>query len=159
MRQKIGMACIGALLFSATTFGMSLATGDMVGSGGFGLTLSPTLVLLTPELEYVYHPDLLFGGLVQMGFGDAFLFTASGTARWTVGHHPKVHPTFEGGLGMAIGSNSFASSVGVHMMLGGGFDYSIDKMTSVGTMIRMNFAPPLKGFFVSWPMIVGRFKL
>jgi hypothetical protein len=147
------------LIFSFPAFSMMGRTGDMVGSGGFGITVAPTLVLLSPELEYVYNPDLNFGGLVQMGFGDAFLFTASGKARWSINYHPQFHPTFETGLGLAVGSNYFTSSAGVHIMFGGGVDYVLNRDTSIGTMMRLNFAPPLKGVFISWPMIIGRFRL
>jgi hypothetical protein len=146
------------LFLALHAFGMTVRNGDMIGSGGFGMTLSPSLILLSPELEYVYDEDLHFGGLAQMGFGSAFLFTTSGKARWTIAHHPKFHPSFESGLGLAVGSG-FESSAGVHIFVGGGVDYILSKDTSVGTMFRINFAPPLKGVFVSWPLIVGRFRL
>jgi hypothetical protein len=156
--KKLIIFGLSIALLSGSARGMSVRNGDMVGSGGFGLTFGPTLLLLSPELEYVYTPDLNFGGLVQMGLGSNILFTASGKARWVIAHHPKYHPTFESGLGLAVGSG-FPSSVGVHIFLGGGVDYILSKDTSIGTMFRINFAPPLDGMFISWPMIVGRFRL
>ena len=137
------------------------ATGDWLGGGGFGLTLGPTLVMLSPQLEYVYKPDVTFGSLVQMGFaGDGVLFTVSGTYRRVLGDEKaKVRPTFEGGLGLALASNLYASSVGVHILAGGGIEYVYDKNLTLGSMLRLNFAPPLKSLFVSWPMIIARFKL
>lgn len=137
------------------------STGDWLAGGGFGLTLGPTLLMLSPQLEYVNKPDLTFGSLVQMGLaGDGVLFTVSGTCRAVFGDpSAKVRPTFEGGLGLAMASNLYASSVGVHILAGGGVDYIYDKNLTLGTMLRLNFAPPLKSMFLSWPMILARFKL
>ncbi len=135
--------------------------GDWLGGGGFGLTLGPTLVMLSPQLEYVYKPDLTFSSLVQMGFaGEGVLFTVTGTCRTVLGDEKaKIRPTFEGGLGLAMASSLYASSVGVHILLGGGVDYVYDKNLTLGTMLRLNFAPPLKSMFLTWPMILARFKL
>lgn len=134
--------------------------GNWIASGGLGLTVSPTLFLLSPQLEYVQRPNLFIGPLIQLGMGDGgVLFTASGTARILLGQHPKVKPSLEGGLGLAMASSLFGSSLGIHVLMGIGVDYIIDRNFTVGTMIRGNFAPPLKTFFLSWPMIVGRFAL
>ena len=135
--------------------------GDWLGGGGFGLTLGPTLLMLAPELEYVYKPDVTFGSLVQMGFGgDGVLFTVSGTYRRVLGDEKaKFRPTFEGGLGLAAASSLFSSSVGIHILAGGGVEYVYDKNLTLGSMLRLNFAPPLKSMFLSWPMIIARYKL
>jgi len=135
--------------------------GDWLGGGGFGLTLGPTLVMLSPQLEYVYKQDETFGSLVQMGFaGEGVLFTVSGTYRRVLGDETaKIRPTFEGGLGLALASSLYTSSVGVHILAGGGVEYVYDKNLTLGSMLRLNFAPPLKSMFVSWPMIIARFKL
>jgi len=147
-------------LLTQVTYGAA-SRGDWLAGGGFGLTLGPTLVMLSPQLEYVYKPDLTFGSLVQMGLaGDGVLFTVSGTCRAVFGDSAaKVRPTFEGGLGLAMASNLYASSVGVHILAAGGVDYIYDKDLTLGTMLRLNFAPPLKSMFLSWPMILARFKL
>lgn len=148
------------LFFASSVFGMSVRNGDLIGSGGAGLTFGPTLLLLSPELEYVYRSDMNFGGLLQMAIGGSVLFTVDGKVRYILAtNSPKMKPSFEGGLGLAIGSSSFSSSVGAHIFFGGGFDYFFDRDTSIGTMFRINFAPPLDGVFVSWPMIIGRFRL
>lgn len=135
--------------------------GDWLGGGGFGLTLGPTLLMLSPQLEYVYKPDVTFGSLVQMGFaGDGVLFTVSGTYRRVLGDESaQIRPTFEGGLGLALASSLYSSSVGVHILAGGGVEYVYDKNLTLGSMLRLNFAPPLKSMFVSWPMVIARFKL
>lgn len=134
--------------------------GSWIASGGFGLTISPTLVLLNPQLEYVQRSNLFIGPMIQAGLGDpGVLFTASGTARLLIGHHPKLKPAIEGGLGIAFASSAFASSVGVHILVGMGVDYFVDKDIAIGTMIRANLAPPVKTFFLSWPIIVGRFAI
>lgn len=135
--------------------------GDWLGGGGFGLTLGPTLLMLSPELEYVYKPDVTFGGLVQMGFaGDGVLFTVSGTYRKVLGdERSQLRPTFEGGLGLAMASGVSTSSVGIHILAGGGVEYVFDKNLTLGSMLRLNFAPPLKSMFLSWPMIIARYKL
>lgn len=130
-----------------------------LASGGFGLTFSPTLVLLSPQLEYPYKPRVYVGPLLQLGIGDATLFTGTGTVRYLVGDHPKFKPCFEGGLGVAAGGSSFSSSMGVHILLGMGFDYQVEPDMSVGTVFRANFAPPLKTFIMSWPLIVARFRI
>ncbi|MFM8315199.1 MAG: hypothetical protein ACKOA8_13015 [Deltaproteobacteria bacterium] len=135
--------------------------GDWLGGGGFGLTLGPTLIMLSPELEYVYNKDVTFGGLVQMGFaGDGILFTVSGTYRKVLGdERSQLRPTFEGGLGLAMASGISTSSVGIHILAGGGVEYVFDKNLTLGSMLRLNFAPPLKSMFLSWPMIIARYKL
>jgi len=135
--------------------------GQWLGGGGVGLILGPTLVMLSPQLEYVYKTDVTFGSLAQMGFlGDGVLFTVSGTYRRVFGEErAKIRPTFEGGLGLALASSLYASSVGVHIMAGGGIEYVYDKNLTLGSMLRLNFAPPLKSMFVSWPMVIARFKL
>lgn len=139
--------------------GNLLAVGDRggwVAGGGFGLTFSPTLVLLNPQLEYVVRPNLYVGPNLQLGLGDpGTLFTATGTARLAVGNHRHLKPSFEGGLGVAV----LGSQVGVCIQMGLGVDYQIDRSLSVGTMLRGNFAPPADTFFFSWPIIVGRFAL
>ena len=125
-------------------------------SGGMGLTISPDLFLMNPGLEYVHDSRLTYGPMVQVGVGSGFsLFTFSGTVRYTLGDHPKFKPNLEGGMGLAVASG-FGSSVGVHIMFGMGFDYKLDNRMSLGTMIRANLAPPMKTFFISWPLILFR---
>ena len=153
--------CLAVVLLfvSLSAFGRG-QKGDWIAGGGFGLTMGPTLVLLSPELEYIYKHNMTFGGLIQMGFGDGgVLFTSTGTVRYLIGTHPRVRPTFEGGLGLAVASGVTTSSFGIHILAGMGLDYFIDKDMSVGTMVRLNFAPPLKAFFLSWPIIVVRYNL
>ena len=134
--------------------------GDWIASGGMGLTISPTTFLLSPQLEYVYRPNLLVGPLVQMGLGNGgVLFTGEVTGRYILGHHPRIKPSLEAGLGLAAASGGYASAVGVNIHVGMGCDYIIDRGIAVGTMIRANFAPPLKTFYLSWPILVARFLL
>ena len=135
------------------------AAGSWIVSGGFGLTFSPTLVLLNPQLEYVHDSHLSFGPMIQAGLGDATLVTFSGTVRYQIGTHPKLRPNVEGGLGMAVASAYYTSSVGVHIMFGMGADYMIDNSLSVGTSFRVNLAPPVDTFFLSWPLVVVRLKI
>lgn len=155
----------GLILFFAVFSSLSLAVmntrkGDWIGSGGAGISLSPTLVMISPQVEYVYEPGTMFGVLSQLGFGsEGLLFTGTGTARLLFAPHGKIQPALEGGLGFAVASTLFDQSFGVHILLGLGADYEIDKTTAVGTMIRLNFAPPLKSFFISWPLLIGRFIL
>lgn len=134
--------------------------GDFIGSIGTGIMASPTLFLLSPELEYVHSGDLNLGGMAQMGLGDGgVLFTVSGKLRHFFGGSARVKPCVEGALGLALSSSLFSSSVGVHMEAGMGFDYVLDKRTSIGTMVRLNFSPPVKSFFLSWPIVTFRFLL
>lgn len=134
--------------------------GDFVGSVGTGIMASPTLFLLSPELEYVHSSDLNLGGLAQMGLGDGgVLFTASGKIRHFFGGSARVKPCAEAALGLSLSSSLFSSSVGVHIGAGMGFDYILDKRTAIGTMVRLNFSPPLKSFFLSWPIVTFRFLL
>jgi len=138
--------------------GMSANVGSWIASGGIGLTASPALFLLSPQLEYVSKPNLNFGLLTQAGLGDSTIFTASGSLRYTFGHHPHVIPAIEGAAGIAAGS-SYKNPMGVHLMFGMGMDYRIDASLSLGTTVRANFAPPMKTFFLSWPLIVARLAL
>ena len=55
--------------------------GEWLGGGGFGLMLGPGLVMLSPQLEYVYKPDLTFGSLVQMGFAGEGVLAMTGIHR------------------------------------------------------------------------------
>lgn len=148
------------VFLSQISFGVPMK-GDWLGGGGFGLMLGPGLVMLSPQLEYVYKPNLTFGSLVQMGFaGEGVLVTVSGTCRAIYGDETsKLRPTFEGGLGLAMASSLYSSNVGVHILAAGGVDYVYDKNLTLGSMIRLNFAPPLKSMFLTWPMIIARYKL
>lgn len=156
IQKHLGIVLLGAcLLVSRPSQGK-----EWIASGGLGLTVSPTLLMINPQLEYVYRPNLFFGPMIQAGLGDVgTLFTFSGTVRYLVGHHPRVRPALEGGLGLAVGSSSFSSSVGVHITFGMGVDFVLEPTIILGTMIRANFAPPLDTFFMSWPIIVARFIL
>jgi hypothetical protein len=147
------------VLFSSRSHAMG-TKGDFIGSAGMGIMTSPTLFLISPELEYVHSDEVTLGGLAQMGLGGGgVLFTASGKVRHFFGGSPRVKPCVEGGLGLTLASSLFSSAVGVHILAGMGFDYILDKRTSIGTMIRLNFSPPLQSFFLSWPMVTMRFLL
>jgi len=160
MKNRILIALVLGLAVVTTKAEAFGSRGNWIASGGLGLTISPTLFLLSPQLEYVQRPNLYIGPLIQMGLGEGgVLFTATATGRFLIGRHPLVKPTVEGGLGLAMASSLFGSSLGIHVLMGIGVDYLIDRDISIGTMIRMNFAPPLKTFFLSWPMIVARFAL
>ena len=130
--------------------------GSWTGSFGFGFTSSPTLLLLSPQLDYGIKNNLSVGPLVQVGLGDATLFTGSIAARYSFGTHPKLKPAVEGAFGIAAGSSHYSSSIGVHMMMGLGADYAVDSTLALGTMIRANFTPPLKTFILSWPVFIAR---
>ena len=160
MRTKLFYILVLPLVLSSFTEIRAFGNrGSWIASGGFGLTVSPTKLLLSPQLEYVSKSNFFFGPLVQAGVGDpGVLFTGSFTGRYLIGHHPKVKPAVEGGLGIAAGSG-FSDSVGVHIMFGMGMDYIIDNTIAFGTMIRANFAPPMKTFFLSWPIGVIRFAI
>ena len=58
-----------------------------------------------------------------------------------------------------MASSLYSSNVGVHILAAGGVDYVYDKNLTLGSMIRLNFAPPLKSMFLTWPMIIARYKL
>ena len=134
--------------------------GDWIGAGGLGLTISPTLFLINPQLEYVWKPNVYVGPMIQLAPGDVgVLVSVSGTIRTLLGHHPRVKPSVEGGLGFAIASAGYASSVGVNIHFGMGFDYMVQPNFTLGTMIRANFAPPMKTFYLSWPLLMARFVL
>lgn len=159
MRKRIVFYVLSSFFISGAAFSMG-QKGDFVGSAGMGIMTSPTLFLISPQLEYVHRSDLNLGGLAQMGLGGGgVLFTASGTVRHFFGGNPRVRPCVEGALGLSLASSLFSSSVGVHIGAGMGFDYIIDKRTAIGTMIRLNFSPPLKSFFLSWPIVTLRFLL
>lgn len=156
MKLSICLVLLG-LFLSQASLGMG-RKGDYIASGGLGLMTSPTLVLLSPELEYVNSSDVMYGGLIQMGLGEGgVLSTITGKVRYEFGTHARVRPCVEAGLGLALSSGLFESSVGVHILGGMGFDYLIEQKVSIGTMVRLNFAPPTKSFFLSWPIVIARF--
>jgi|LakMenEpi03Aug12_release.lakeMendotaPanAssembly.Ray.scaffolds.fasta_scaffold72064_4 hypothetical protein len=159
MKQLISFLLVLGVFISARSHAMG-NRGDFVGSVGMGILTSPTLFLLSPELEYVHNQDLNIGALAQMGLGNGgVLFTASGKVRHFFGGSARVKPCVEGGLGLSLSSSLFSSAVGVHIEAGMGFDYVLEKNMSIGTMIRLNFSPPLKSFFLSWPIVTLRFLL
>lgn len=159
MKNLILIVVTFLILFSGHSFGFG-TKGEFIGSAGMGIMTSPTLFLISPELEYVHSEDLVLGGLAQMGLGGGgVLFTASGKVRHYFGETTRVKPCVEGALGLSLASSLFSSAVGVHIEAGMGFDYILDKRTAIGTMIRLNFSPPLKSFFISWPIVTMRFLL
>ncbi len=133
--------------------------GDYIGTGGIGFTASPSTFLLAPQLEYVYREDLTIAGAAQIGLSEGVLFTGGGIARWSLGSHAYIKPSFEAGIGIALASGILSKSFGVHILTGIGVDYVLSKDMTIGTMLRLNFAPPLQGFFISWPLITARFLL
>ncbi len=145
------------LLFSLPARADRLNPGDWIGSAGIGFMSSPALFLLSPHLERVYRRNLYLGGLIQAGLGTASLFTATFTARFQVGNHPRLRPTLEGGIGLAAGSAAFASAVGVAIHVGMGVDYLLEPDLAISTIIRANFAPPVQTFFLSWSIFQVRY--
>jgi hypothetical protein len=147
------------LVLSFNTFGLG-GKGDYIGSAGVGLVLSPTLFMLSPSLEYMYDKDISIGVLGQLAFGGGTLFTVTGVGRWVMGNPmAKFRPVVEAGLGLAFASTLFTASTGVHLLGGFGVEYSLNRTTTLGSVLRLNFAPPLKSLFVSWPLVVARFLL
>jgi hypothetical protein len=164
----IGLILAGLPAFGGTRYsefgpppnGSFGKVGDWIGSGGLGLTISPNLFLMSPQLEYVYMPNVYIGPLIQLAPGEGgVLISTSATIRTLLGKHPRVKPTVEAGLGFAVASSDFSSSAGVNIHFGMGVDYLLTSKISLGTMIRANFAPPMKTFYVSWPIFLGRFIL
>lgn len=137
----------------------SAGTKSWLASGGIGLTLSPDTLLLSPQLEIKHKKNFYYGPLLQLGLGSGTIVTASGTLRFLLGNHPHLRPSVEAGFGIAAASGVGSSSVGLHILAGMGVDYVIDQQISIGTMVRLNFTPPLKTFFASWPLLIGRFQL
>ncbi len=157
MLKRLGLLlCVFFGLAASPSFAR---TGGWIFSGGLGLTISPETFLITPQLEYQHNERLTYGPLVQAGIASGgSLFTLSGSIRYILGNHPKFKPSVEGGLGIAFGSG-FPDSVGVHILMGMGFDYRLTNEMSLGTMIRLNLAPPLKTVFMSWPLIMFRMAI
>lgn len=135
------------------------ARGSWLADVGMGLFFDPSLFLINPTLEYVLKPHLTVGPNVQVGLGDATLFTASAMLRLILGHHPRVKPCLEGDLGMAFASSAFKNSVGAHIGLGVGMDYQLERGIAIGTLFRANFMPPLRNFMLSWPILIARFAI
>ncbi len=142
--------------FTSIIYGVN---SHWLATGGIGLTVSPTLLLINGQLEYRHNSQLYYGPLVQMGLGDIFpLFSISGSIRYVIKTEQKIKPSLEGGIGIAI-ADGLKTNVGAHIMMGMGFDYIIDKHFSLGTMVRANFAPPMDTFFLSWPIMLARLQL
>ncbi len=86
------------------------------------------------------------------------MFTASGALRYIINNDRKLRAGFELGLGLTAASSKFGdSSVGILVHFGMGMDYWVIPDMAIGTLFRANLAPPVKTFFFSWPMIIGRF--
>lgn len=131
-----------------------------LASMGLGFATSPSVLLLSPQMEYPYKPNLYIGPLFQVGIGGSTVFTASGAARYFIGADRKLKPSMEVGLGLTAASSSFGdSSIGVHIHFGMGVDYWIEPDIAIGTMLRANLSPPVRDFFFSWPIAIGRFLI
>jgi hypothetical protein len=140
------------------------AVGKWIGSGGLGVTFSPTTFLLNPSFEYIWTPDVYIGPNLQIGFGGGGVIVGiSASARYFFVHSGALHPFFEGGLGMAFASNSTgfgsASAVGVLIHVGMGLDYQLSRDLFVGTVIRADIMPPLTNFMLAWPIANVRFVM
>jgi hypothetical protein len=135
-----------------------LRVGDWIGSAGLGFMSSPALLLISPHLERVYKPGMFLGGLMQAGFGGGeALFTITFTARYQLGEHPRLRPLLEGGAGIASGTKGFSSSFGIALHVGMGVDYLLAPDLALSSIVRACFAPPLSGFFLSWPFVQLRY--
>ena len=149
------------LFWAPSSFAGSMGNpGDWIFSGGMGLTINPTLALISPQAEYLVRQNITVGPLLQLGIGNGgILFAPSVAGRIIIGHNPRFKPSVEGGIGMAVASGDYNSAVGFLFHFGMGFDYVVDNGISLGTMIRADFAPPLQTVFLSWPVLVARFRI
>lgn len=158
--KKLLLVGIVVLMGFSGTARAGLNRGDWIGSAGLGLTLSPTLFLLSPQIEYVYRRNIFMGPLLQAGLGNGgALIGASYTGRLLIGQNPRLRPSLEGGLGIVASSGLFPNSIGILFHIGMGFDFLLEERLSLGTMIRANFAPPIQAFVFSWPIFVVRYIL
>lgn len=158
--NKLKQLIIVLIVMFASTQALAIgSTGNWSFAGGFGLTVSPTTLLIAPQLEYKKSSRLYYGPMMQMALGDGgSLFTFSGVIRYVITTHSKIKPSLEGALGLAV-ADGFGNSVGVHISMGMGFDYILEPGLSLGTMLRMSFAPPVDTFFLSWPILICRVAL
>lgn len=150
---------IGGFLACAASFSAPQSRGQWAASMGMGLTFSPEMFVLTPQVEYIHSRNVSYGGLIQLGLrGGATLFTASASIKYAFDvSHRSLNPFVEGGAGIAA-SSGFVDNFGVHLHIAGGLDYHISHSFSVGSLIRMNFAPPVDNFFLTWPIVIGRIR-
>ena len=127
-----------------------------IASMGLGLFFNPSVFLLNPQLEYVYRHNFYFGPMVQLGLGAGTLFTGDFTARYLFGHS-RIRPAIEAGLGLAVSGGA----AGLHIPIGLGMDYQLERGIAIGTMFRANIFVGNFGnsFSVSWPIIIGRFSI
>ncbi len=147
------------LFFSCTPSSAErLKEGDWIGSAGIGFMSSPALFLVSPHLERVHSPGLFLGVLMQAGMGGTnALFTLSFTARYQIGNDPRLRPTIEAGAGITSATAAFSSSFGLALHVGMGAEYLLSNNLALSSVVRANFAPPVQGFFLSWPVIQGRY--
>jgi hypothetical protein len=147
-------------LFAVGISAAPFADKTWVASAGLGFTVSPTLALFSPQLEYLLKPDVYTGPLLQLAVGNATLFTAAWGIRYVAPSISKLKPTLQAAAGVVFGANGpFASPIGIHALLGFGIDYQITAKLTFGSMLNANIAPPVQTFFLSWPVLVGRFVL
>jgi len=159
MKNRITTLLITSLTLCSIVFARPFPPkkGESILSLGGGI--GPSVVLMTGQLEFAQSEDLYLGPLVQTGFGSGMLLAISGGARYVMGRKLGVIPTVEGGIGALIASGMFDGSLGVNLHLGLGFDYLIKREMAIGTVFRMNFAPPLKSSYLMWQIIAFRFVL
>lgn len=156
--KKIIFIGIAFFFVFSKSYGLG-KVGDYLGTAGVGFTASPSSFLLSPQLEYLYREDVTVSGLAQIGLSDGVLFTGGGVVRWVLGSHNYIKPTIEAGIGIALSSDILPKNFGVHILTGIGVDYALSRDMSLGTVLRLNFAPPMKDFFISWPLLLARFVL
>jgi hypothetical protein len=165
MIKRIALILVLFFSFNSMAHTNAERSEEWVFSGGMGLTFSPSLFLLSPQIEYQLHPRTLVGALIQAGVGDSTLVTVGGSLRYLIGNDPKFRPSIEGDLGITSASVGYAArsgntnTFGIHLGAAIGFDYFIQHTVSLGTMFRVNFSPPIKTVFLSWPVLTARFIL
>ena len=128
-----------------------------LASGGLGVNIDPSGLLATAQLEYVHKPWIFYGPFADMiVISGSYVLTAGITVRTLLGG--VLRPSFEAGVGFTF-ANSTAGSLGFHFHFGVGLDYRIRPGITLGTMLRPTFNPPIDNFWISWPLVIGRFAL
>ena len=160
MIKKIALCICFVVAGFSSISNAALNRGDWIGSAGLGMMVSPSVALISPQIEYVYRRNVFMGPLLQAGIGNGgALICASFTTRLLLGQNPRLRPNVEGGVGVAAASKLFSGSIGILLHIGMGFDFLVDEKLALGTIIRANFAPPIQTFVFSWPIFTIRYIL
>lgn len=131
---------------------------SLLMSGGAGVNLDPNGLMLGAQLEFIDKPWLFYGPFVDLVFADGgSAFTGGVSLRSALGGG-RLRPSVEAGIGLTL-ANLATSSLAFHFHFAFGAEYRLTPTITLASMFKPTFNPPVDNFWISWPILIGRFAL